>query len=121
MASKITHPFVLSAGTITGDRVVNPQGQDLGTIHEIMLDVHHGKIAYAVLSFGGFLGLGNKLFAIPWDMLTIDPPDHSFVLDVRKEQLEGAEGFDKANWPSFADESFHERVYGHWGRTPYWH
>lgn len=121
MRSKITHPFVLSANTITGDQVVNPEGQDLGKVQEIMLDVHHGRIAYAVLSFGGFLGLGNKLFAIPWDMLTLDSANHRFVLDVRKEQLEDAEGFDKGNWPSFADETFHERIYSHWGRNPYWH
>lgn len=115
-----THPLTLSAGTITGDAVVDGQNRDLGTIREIMLDVRHGKIAYAVLSFGGFLGLGDKLFAIPWDMLTIDTANKRFTLQVTKEQLERAEGFDKDNWPSFADESFHDRVYALWGRTPYW-
>ncbi len=120
MTGKTTIPLVLSASTIIGDRVTNPQGDDLGSIHEVMLDVLHGRIAYAVLSFGGFLGIGDKLFAIPWDMLTIDTANHCFVLDVDKEKLEAAEGFDKDNWPSFADESFHEMTYGHWGRTPYW-
>lgn len=121
MTSKTTFPLVLSAGTITGDKVRNPQGQDLGKIHELMLDVHHGRIAYAVLSFGGFLGMGNKLFAIPWDMLTLDAPNHCFVLDVSKEQLDKAKGFDKDRWPNFADESFHETTYGYWGQRPYWH
>ena len=62
--------------------------------------------------------------ALVWlyhDVLTLDAPDHSFVLDVTKEQLEKAQGFDKDHWPDFADESFHETTYGYWGRTPYWH
>lgn len=114
-------PVVLSAGTIAGDKVVNPQGQDLGKIQELMLDVHNGRIAYAVLSFGGFLGMGNKLFAIPWEMLTLDAPNHAFVLDIDKEQLENAQGFDKDNWPDFADESLHQTYYRQWNREPYWH
>lgn len=113
-------PVVLSAGTITGDKVHNPKGEELGSIHELMLDVHNGRIAYAVLSFGGFLNMGNKLFAIPWDMLTLDAPNHAFVLDINKEQLENAEGFDKDNWPDFADESLHETIYRQWGREVYW-
>lgn len=121
MASKTTHPRVLSASTIIGDRVHSPAGEDLGKIHEVMLDMNSGRIAYAVLSFGGFLGMGDKLFAIPWEMLTLDAPNHSFVLDVTKEQLEGAQGFDKNNWPDFASDAFHEETYRHWGRTPYWH
>lgn len=122
MKSQMTtrSPLVLSAGTMTGDSVRNPAGEDLGEIIEIMLDVHHGRIAYAVLSFGGFLGLGNKLFALPWDMLTLDTDNECFVLDVTREQIENAEGFDKNDWPDFADESFHTSTYGYWRRNPYW-
>ncbi|MEO6594274.1 MAG: PRC-barrel domain-containing protein [Planctomycetota bacterium] len=111
---------VLSASTLTGDQVTNRSGEELGKIQEIMLDANHGRIAYAVLSFGGFLGLGNKLFAIPWDMLSLNVRDKCFILDVTKQQLENAPGFDKDAWPSFADSSFHESTYKHWGRKPYW-
>ena len=121
MTSKTTFPLVLSASTITGDSVVDPRGKSLGKIHELMLDMHNGRIAYAVLSFGGFLGMGNKLFAIPWDMLELDAPNHRFKLDVTKEQLDKAEGFDKDHWPDFANESFHETTWTYWGQRPYWH
>ncbi len=63
---------VLSASTLTGDRVRNAAGEDLGKVEEIMLDVPGGRIAYAVLSFGGMLGIGDKLFAVPWSALRLD-------------------------------------------------
>jgi hypothetical protein len=111
---------VLSAGTITGDRVRNPAGEDLGKIEEIMLDIPSGRVAYAVLSFGGILGLGSKLFAVPWEALTINEQDREFVLSVEKSVLENAPGFDKDHWPNMADRSFGENVYGHYGYKPYW-
>src|ERR1051325_8418689 len=94
---------VMSAGTLSGDRVRNSAGEDLGKIEEIMLDVPSGRVAYAVLSFGGFLGMGNKLFAVPWQALTLNERDHEFILNVEKQQLENAPGFDKDNWPDMAD------------------
>lgn len=120
MATTRQPPRVLSAGTMIGDKVHNPSGESLGEIKEIMVDVEHGRIAYAVLSFGGFLGLGDKLFAIPWDRLTLDRAEHAFVLDVTKEQLERAEGFDKNHWPDFAQESFHTRTHDYWQTERYW-
>lgn len=116
------YPQVLSATTLMGDRVVNPQGEDLGKIEEFMLDLDTGRINYAVLSFGGFLGLGDKLFAIPWEALTINTDDHTFILNVEKEQLKNAPGFDKDNWP---DQAQYEAgwlldVYNYYGYTPYW-
>ena len=111
---------VMSAGTLTGDRVRNAAGDDLGKIEEIMLDVPSGRIAYAVLSFGGFLGMGNKLFAGPWNALTLDEAEHEFVLDVSKETLENAPGFDKDNWPDMSDPEWGRQVYSHYGYTPDW-
>lgn len=113
-------PRALSAGSLIGDSVVNRAGDDLGKIDELMIDLAHGRVAYAVLSFGGLLGLGDKLFAIPWSMLTVDAEKERFVLDVSKSQLENADGFDKDNWPDFAEDSFHTTTYGYWGQTPYW-
>jgi hypothetical protein len=85
-----------------------------------MIDVNSGRIAYAVLSFGGFLKLGNKLFAIPWQALQLDAPNKEFVLSVDKSVLERAPGFDKDNWPNMADPSFGTNVYRHYGYKPYW-
>ena len=83
-------PDVMDAASLTGDHVVNAAGEHLGRIEAIMLDVRSGRIAYAVLSFGGFLGIHDKLFAIPWSALTLDAVHKRFVLDVAKERLEEA-------------------------------
>jgi len=111
---------VLSAGTLAGDRVRNPRGEDLGKIEEIMLDLPSGRIAYAVLSFGGALGIGNKLFAVPWEALTVNQRDHEFILDADKQQLETAPGFDKDDWPDMANPSWGAQVYNYYGHQPYW-
>jgi len=111
---------VLSAGTLAGDRVRNPAGEDLGKIEEIMIDIPSGQVAYAVLSFGGFLGMGNKLFAVPWKAMTLDEDAHEFILNVDKETLERAPGFDKDNWPDMADPQWGSQVYTHYGYKPYW-
>jgi len=111
---------VMSAGTLAGDRVRNAAGDDLGKIEEIMLDVPSGRIAYAVLSFGGVLGMGNKLFAVPWNGLTIDEQEHQFILNVDKQVLENAPGFDKDNWPDMADPTWGSQIYSHYGSRADW-
>jgi sporulation protein YlmC with PRC-barrel domain len=113
-------PRVMGASTLSGDDVVNRQGEKLGTIEEIMLDVPTGRIAYAVLSAGGFLGIGDKLFAIPWRSLTLDPENKCFVLDIAKERLEQAPGFDKERWPSMADENWARELHTYYRVRPYW-
>jgi sporulation protein YlmC with PRC-barrel domain len=111
---------VLSASTLAGDQVRNSAGEDLGKIEEIMIDIPSGRVAYAVLSFGGFLGIGDKLFAVPWSALTIDEGEHQFVLNVDRQTLEGAPGFDKDNWPDMGDPAFDIAVNGHFGTTAYY-
>jgi len=113
-------PQIMTADTLTGDDVVNSSGEDLGEIKDIMIDVESGRIAYAVLSFGGFLGLGDKLFAIPWSSLRLDPAGKQFVLDVDKKQLENAPGFDKDHWPSMADTRWANDIHSYYGARPYW-
>jgi sporulation protein YlmC with PRC-barrel domain len=78
-------PYSLSASTITGDDVRNPNGDKLGHIEEIVIDLEDGRVNYAVLSSGGFLGLGDKLFAIPWDMIHVDTERKEVVIDLSKE------------------------------------
>lgn len=111
---------VLSADTLEGDKVVNRQGEDLGKVEAIMLDTDSGRIAYAVLSFGGFLGMGEKLFAIPWGALKVDTVNEQVVLDVDKQRLENAPGFDKSNWPQMADRKWATSIHTHYGTRPYW-
>jgi sporulation protein YlmC with PRC-barrel domain len=111
---------VLSASTLSGDRVRNSAGEDLGKIHEIMIDVPTGRIAYAVLSFGGVLGIGDKLFAVPWSALRVDEDEKQLILDVEKSRLENAPGFDKDNWPDMTDTSWGSQIYRYYGVKAYW-
>jgi sporulation protein YlmC with PRC-barrel domain len=120
LAISQTTTRVLAAGTLTGDRVTNSANEDLGKIEDIMIDLEAGRVAYAVVSFGGFLGLGDKLFAIPWKSFQIDTDRHEFLLDVEKSVLEAAPGFDKDNWPNFADPIFGEAVHDYYGQATYW-
>lgn len=113
-------PEIMNAETLIGDDVVNAAGDDLGKIEGIMLDVASGRVAYAVLSFGGFLGMGTKLFAIPWGALTLDAVEKRFILDMSAEKLENAEGFDKDRWPSMADPEWATRLHDYYNVTPYW-
>jgi sporulation protein YlmC with PRC-barrel domain len=117
---RVHNKRVLSAGSLAGDRVRNNAGEDLGKIEELMIDIHSGRVAYAVLSFGGFLGMGNKLFAVPWHALAVDLDNHEFVLDVSRETLENAPGFDKSDWPDMANPDWGAQIHKHYGRTPYW-
>jgi sporulation protein YlmC with PRC-barrel domain len=106
---------VMSASSLMKDKVINQSGEDLGKIEEIMFDVPSGKIAYAVLSFGGFLGIGDKLFAVPWEALTLDEDRKVFLFNISKEKLENAPGFDKNNWPDMADLEYGSRIYDYYG------
>lgn len=101
---------VLSSSTLTGDSVRNAQGEDLGDLKDLMIDTATGKVQYAVLSFGGVLGLGDKLFAVPWSSLRVDTENECLVLDVPKERLKDAPGFDKDHWPNFADTSITNQI-----------
>ncbi len=103
---------------IAGSKVRNPLGEDLGKIEEIVLDTHTGQVAYAVLSFGGIMGMGDKLFAIPWQSLTTREGD--FVLKVEKETLKNAPGFDKDHWPDAEDMAWLSEIYDFYGVSPYW-
>jgi hypothetical protein len=114
-------PNVVDAARLACGKVVDAAGEDLGKIEAIMLDVTSGRIAYAVLSFGGFLGMGTKLFALPWGALKLDAIEQRFTLDASKEKLQNADGFDKDHWPSMADPAWATRLHSHYNVTPYWH
>lgn len=97
---------LLTAATITGDEVFNLQNEHLGKIQEIMLDITEGKIRYAVLSSGGFMGMGDNLFAVPWRALILDKENHRFLLDLNLDRLKKVPGFDKDHWPNMADPTW---------------
>lgn len=110
----------LKASEVMGYTVKNAEGQELGEIEDLVIDPEHGRIAYAVLSFGGFLGMGDKLFAIPWDAMKPLPAQETIMFDVTKEKLENAPGFDKNNWPDMADREWGSKVYKYYDQEPYW-
>jgi len=114
------HPNVLSTSAVIGDGVVNRAGEKLGKIEEIMLDLENGRVAYAVLSLGGFLGMGEKLFAIPFEALKLDASREHFTLDVDKDKLKNAPGFDKNHPPQASDRTWGAEVYKFYGYKPYW-
>ena len=102
--------MVLSASTLSGDSVRNAADENLGDIKDLMIDLDNGNVAYAVLSFGGWLGMGDKLFAVPWSAFTVDTANHCLILNVPKERFKDAPGFDKDHWPNFADPAIATRI-----------
>ena len=116
----LDRPQVLSADTLKNEKVVNAAGDNLGNIKDYMIDLDTGFVAYCVLSFGGFLGMGDKLFAVPWKAMTLDTDRQCFVLNVAKERLKIAPGFDKDNWPGTQDRTFQTEVYRFYNVRPYW-
>ena len=113
-------PQVMAADTLTGDPVRNDAGEDLGEITDIMIDVPTGRVAYAVMSVGGVLGVGSKLFAIPWSAMQLDTQNKCFRLNVARERFDEAPGFDKDHWPTMADQRWAEDVHSFYGARPYW-
>lgn len=98
-------PAVVAVGAICGAPVTNRAGEALGTIAELMIDTASGRISYAVLSYGGVLGVGEKLFAVPWDCLAVDPTSNGVMLDLPRAHLDQTDGFDKDAWPAAPDRS----------------
>ncbi len=120
MTMQSTRPLALSADTLKGDLVKNGQGEDIGNVEEIMIDILTGRVAYVVVSFGGFLGIRDKLFAMPWSALRVDTDHKCFVMDADKELLKNAPGFDKNNWPEAPSGQWYHDVYKYYNQQPYW-
>ncbi len=120
MAATSTARCPMSASSLNKDEIKNHQDETLGSVHDIMLDCDSGRVAYVVMSSGGFLGLGNKLFAIPMTSLSLDRDEKCFRLDARKETFEKAEGFDQNNWPNMTDPNWETKTHKHFGTQPYW-
>ena len=104
---------VLTATSIIGDEVENRQGENLGEIKDIMLNIQNGTIEYVVISYGGFLGIGDKLFAVPFNSLQLNPDKKTFILDRDNEFLKNSPGFDQTHWPETNSHYFNDT-------TTYW-
>lgn len=110
-------PSLMSSSSLDGNDVYNAQGEDLGGVKDFMIDMRTGRIAYAVLSFGGLLGMGDKLFAVPWSALKLDTENKRFTLDVKQAALKDAPGFDKDQWPAMADPTWARSVHSFYGAS----
>lgn len=110
-----TSGATMRVSELTGMDIKNQKGEDIGEIEDLVVDAKSGKVRYAAVSYGGILGIGDKLFAVPFEAFkfkqdTDDADDVVLVLDISKQQLEGAQGFDKDNWPNFADRKFTDEL-----------
>jgi sporulation protein YlmC with PRC-barrel domain len=111
---KVAH--VMPSSDITGINVLNKQGEKLGTINDLVIDLKTGEVRYAALSHGGVAGIGAKLFAVPFQAMQFvfgkpnDSNDRHFVLDATKEHFDNAKGFDSSHWPNVADPKWGETV-----------
>ena len=113
-------PALMGADTLLGNDVFNTDGEHLGDIKEFMIDMASGKVAYAVLSFGGLLGMGGKLFAIPFNALAYNFSEDEYVMDIAKHRMAAAPGFDASRWPTFADEQWGGPINSFFNTPPYW-
>ena len=107
--------LILSSTSITGTDVTNAKGENLGEIKDLMIDTETGTVNYCVLSFGGFLGLGDKYFAVPFEAFSVNSTTEKWVLNIDKDRLKNAPGFDKNNWPETSNHSYWNDLYKHYG------
>jgi sporulation protein YlmC with PRC-barrel domain len=110
----------MRASSLAGDEVRNRDGERLGRVEEIMIDIGTGRIAYAVMSTGGFLGRGDKYFAIPWGLISIDAETHDVIVDIDKDVLRDAPGLDRDDWPDIDDSTRIGTVDDYYGSEPGW-
>lgn len=108
-------PRLLSCSSICESTVKNADGEKVGDIKDLMINWNNGEVSYAVLSFGGILGMGDKLFAVPLEAFDFGTGDSDHViLNVSKEKLDNAPGFNKDNWPQHHDQNFLDSIYSHY-------
>jgi sporulation protein YlmC with PRC-barrel domain len=120
MSTTTAAATTLSAKSLIGARIENLKGDNLGKIEDLVIEPIEGRVGYAVLSFGGFLGMGEKLFAVPLQAMKTSSEDRTFILDVDKERLKNAPSFDRDRWPDMNDRAFGSTVYTFYGYQPYW-
>lgn len=111
---------LISADKVEGTTVYNPTGDKLGSINNVMIDKHSGRVAYADMSFGGFLGIGDRHHPLPWGMLKYDEKQGGYVVNLDKKTLESAPSYgadERLNWE---DEAWGRKVHDYYGVPPFW-
>jgi hypothetical protein len=111
---------VISASKVTGTNVYNIEGDLLGEIHDVMLDKRSGRIAYAIMSFGGFLGIGEQYHPLPWATLKYDTRQRGYVVGLTRGQLQGAPTFALTDSPAWGDRAYETRIHDYYKTAPYW-
>ena len=107
-------PHLMGANTLTGNDVYNHKDERLGDIKEFMLNMKTGEVSYAVLSYGGFLSIGEKLFAVPFKALELDTDNRRFILNIEKDRIQNAPGFDTEHWPNMADKTWIDSIHDYY-------
>ena len=111
---------LISSDKVEGTAVYDRRGEKLGSIHSVMIDKISGKVAYAVMSFGGFLGMGDSYHPLPWHVLTYDTGQGGYVVDLDRNKLEGAPTYATSETPNWSDRRWGQQVHDYYGSRPYW-
>ena len=111
---------LIGGSKVTGTSVYNTAGESMGSINDVMIDKKTGKVAYAVMAFGGFLGMGNDYHAIPWPMLKYDTAKGGYVTNLSKDKLQGAPHFARGSDPGWGNRDYETKVHDYYGVGPYW-
>lgn len=112
-------PALISSDKVEGTAVYNPDGDKLGTVDSLMLDKRSGKVAYAIMSFGGFLGIGDRYHPLPWNVLTYDREKDGYVVNLSKERLKEAPTFERHEMDLHRPDR-HSLLHSYYGVHPYW-
>lgn len=112
---------LIAADRVEGTEVYNPAGEHLGEIDNVMIDKVSGKVAYAVMSFGGFLGIGERYHPMPWSLLKYDTNKGGYVVNLDKRTLTGAPNYESDDLPNYADRNWGKKVHDYYGVAPYWY
>ncbi len=116
----VVRPEVITSRAITGKTVKNPDQKDLGTVHNLILDMKSGRVAFLVLSTGGIFGIGEKFIPVPWEAYSGVTDEDIVTIDVTRETLESAPSYDRDSWEGIHDLGWLSRVYQYYGFRPYW-
>jgi PRC-barrel domain len=120
MENRDETPSLISAGKVQGTNVYNTNGDSLGEVYDVMIDKLSGKVAYAIMSFGGFLGIGERYHPLPWNTLKYDTRQGGYVVGLTRQQLEGAPTFARTETPAWGDRTYEKSIHDYYGAAPYW-
>lgn len=118
MQSTTTSSSVISSDRVEGTAVYNTAGEKLGSIDSLMIEKRSGQVRYAVLEFGGFLGMGTDRYPLPWNTLKYDTTQDGYVVPIDKSTLDKAPHYNEADVPAYTDD-YGKKVYNHYGETWY--